>query len=353
MPGFEDVATQLKTFIETKSLRPTAERPSGRYTPVDIAVPTIRTYVNGEPQIGIGKKHVGGHDCYVITSGPGTPLMLTQLLFFVGVLAGRRPRRITVVSAYFPLSRSDKLILKTNEFPMPPILVKLLRAAGGKRFDRIVCVDPHCDQISGFGPTGLISPVQMTYQLLSKMIDDALAIQERICIAFPDASARKRYKEALIAIRKEHPGVTIPVVTVDAEREDDLVKSIQGITGSMPALKDAIVIAPDDETATGGTQINAATQYLQDFGAKEVWAGVSHAVLCGTGPQKFAKPDCPIARLYITDTIPVLNRPELKQLLESGRLQLVSWLNDCALIIFYAHWDEDIHDLRGTPDNRL
>lgn len=347
MPGFEEIAKQLKDLIEKKSLRKTVDNPEGRITPVDIAFPKFGTYVNGEPQVGLGKKHVGGHDCYVITSGPGTCEMLTHLLFLIGCLNGRRARRITIMTPYFPLSRSDKIIRKTHEFPMPPILVRALKAVGGGKLDRIVCVDPHALQITGFGSTGLISPVEMTYQLLSRMIDDALKIQDRICIAFPDGTARSRFKETLRTIRKER-GLAIPVVTVDAEREDDKEKSIEGMTGNLTALKDAIVLAPDDETATGGTQINAAAQYIEELGAKEVWAGVTHAVMCGNAPEKFAKPDCPISRLYVTDTIPVLNRPALTSLIDSKRLHLISWMEEFALIIFYAHWDDDIYDIRGA-----
>ena len=121
------------------------------------------------------------------------------------------------------------------------------------------------------------------------------------------------------------------------------------MTGNLSALKNAIVLAPDDETATGGTQINAAAQYIKQFGAKEVWAGVTHAVLCGSAPEKFAKSDCPITRLYVTDTIPVVNRAELKGLIDSGRLHVISWINECALVIYYAHWNDDIYDLRKSP----
>lgn len=348
MPGFEEIAKQLKGLIEKKGLRKTADYPEGRITPVDIAIPVFGTYVNGEPQVGLGKKHVGGHDCYVITSGPGTCEMLTRLLFLIGCLKGRRARRITIMTGYFPLGRSDKIIRKTNEFPMPPIFVRALKAVGGSTLDRMVCVDPHCEQISGFGPPGFISPVEMTYQLLSRMIDDALKIQDRICVAFPDGTARKRFKETLRAVRKEHPHISIPVVTVDAEREDDTEKKIEGVTGSILALKDAIVLAPDDETATGGTQINAAELYIKDLGAKEVWAGVTHAVMCGNAAEKFAKPNCAISRLYVTDTIPILNRPDLTSLIESKRLHLISWMEEFALIIFYAHWDDDIYDIRGA-----
>lgn len=347
MPGFESIAEQLKELIEKKSLKKSVEHPEGRITPVDIAIPKFGAYVNGEPQVGLGKKHVGGHDCYVITSGPGTNEMLTQLLFLVGCLNGRRARRITIMTPYFPLSRSDKIIRKTNEFPMPPILVRALKAVGGGKLDRIVCVDPHAQQITGFGPTGLISSVEMTYQLLSRMIDDALVIQKNVCVAFPDGTARSRYKETLKTLRKER-NIPLPVVTIDAEREDDKKKSIEGVTGNLTALKDAIILAPDDETATGGTQINAADYYIKEFGAREVWAGVTHAVMCGDAPNKFAKPDCPIARLYVTDTIPVHDRPELTPLFESGRLRLVSWMEEYALIIFYAHWDDDIYDIRGS-----
>lgn len=338
MPGFESVAEEMKKEIERLGADP------NRYTTnVDIAIPKFSLRPSNEPGVKQGKKHIGGHDCFILTSGPGTYEMLGQLNFAIAYLAGRKASRITIMSGYFPLGRSDKD--EGDEFVMPPILIDGWKAHAHGKLDRIICVDPHSDQITGMGHTGLVTPIMMTRRILRRVLKDALAMQDKICLAFPDGTARKRYGKVVKEMEKEFCR-HIPVVTVDADRMNALEKSIEGMTGDLEALKDALVIAPDDETATGGTQINAAREYRTKLGARDVWAAVTHGVLCGNAVNLFSAPDCPISRLYITDTIPVHNRPALQPLIESEFLRVISLVDDLARVFYHAHWDENVRDLR-------
>lgn len=338
MPGFENIARELKILIEQKGSQ------KDRFpTPVDIAIPQFGLRPSKEPWVKLGKHHVGGHDCFVITSGPGTYEMIGQLNFALAYLAGRKASRINIITGYFPLGRSDKD--EGDEFVMPPILIEGFKAYALGKLDRIICVDPHCEQITGMGHTGLVTPIQMTRRLLKRVLIDALSVQEHIVLAFPDGTARKRYVRVLKEMEKEF-GRSFPIVTIDAERLSSVDKNIEGITGDLSALKDALVIAPDDETATGGTQNNAAQEYMTKLGAREVWAMVSHGVLCGNSLQLFSSSDRAISRLYMTDTIPIHNRFELNYLIDSGFLRIISWVDDLALVLYFAHWDESVRDIR-------
>ncbi len=338
MPGFETMAQQLKARIEE-----IGSHDDRLTTSVDIALPKFGLRPSSEPVLEQGKRHIGGHDCFVLTSGPGTYEMIGRLNFILAYLAGRKASRINIMTGYFPLGRSDKD--EGDEFVMPPILIEGFKAYANGKLDRIVCVDPHSEQITGMGHTGLVTPIKMTRRILRRVLTDALQVQEKICLAFPDGTARKRFGKVVKEMEKNF-GRSFPVVTVDADRMNAVEKSIEGMTGDLAALKDALVIAPDDETATGGTQINAAREYKEKLGARDVWAAVTHGVLCGNAVHSFSAIDCPISRLYITDTIPVHNRPELTLLIERNFLHVISVAEDLARVIYHAHWDENVRDIR-------
>lgn len=338
MPGFESMAEEMKKEIERLGTDP-----KHYATNVDIAVPKFSLRPSNEPGVKQGKEHIGGHDCFILTSGPGTYEMLGQLNFAIAYLAGRKASRITIMSGYFPLGRSDKD--EGDEFVMPPILIDGWKAHAHGKLDRIICVDPHSDQITGMGHTGLVTPIMMTRRILRRVLKDALAVRKKICLAFPDGTARKRYGKVVKEMEKEF-NQHFPVVTVDADRLSAVEKNIEGMTGDLGALKDALVIAPDDESATGKTQIKAADEYRTKLGAYDVWAAVTHGVLCGDAIGLFSAPDCAISRMYITDTIPIHNRPALQPLIESEFLRVISLVNDLSRVFYHAHWDENVRDIR-------
>lgn len=69
MPGFILMAEEVKKIIESKHTD----------TLVDIAIPEFGWRASGEPFVRLYKKYIGGHDCIVVASGPGTYEMLGQL----------------------------------------------------------------------------------------------------------------------------------------------------------------------------------------------------------------------------------------------------------------------------------
>lgn len=335
MPGFEETAERLAKIVHEKSLKPDHDE-----TPVDVVIPTLGLFGSGEPKVRLSKKHIGGHDVVVLTSGPGTYEMLGQLTLVLGYLTGRRAKRITVISAYFPNSRADKD--DQRELGIPPMMVTAWKAVCDGKLDRIVCVDPHSDHVtSAGGRPGFVTPVRMTKRLLKKLILDGLEVNDNIVLSFPDNTAEKRFKEALPELQKEL-GRVFPVVFASAKR-DDQKKIISRVSGAVECLPGALVIQIDDETASGGTQIDVAT-ILQTYGVSEVWAGVTHGVLCDNAVERFLSPDCPIKRLVMIDTIKP--RPEIQPLIDAGRLHILPWIDDLAWVVYNVHWDDDIRELR-------
>lgn len=346
MPGFEVVAKKLREFIEEKSSRKTKIHPDGCITPVDIAVPKFGMRPSGEPFVQLGKEHIGGHDCFILTSGPGTYEMTMRLIYLVGYLAARKASRIIIVSGYFPLGRSDK-DEGSKELAMPPFLVNALKGVDeAYLLHRIIVADPHSDQVvMAGGRAGFITPIYLTEMILEHIVREALKVTDRICLAFPDDTAAKRFELALSPI-EEKLKISFAIVSTAARRKSGSVKNVKYIVGDTDQMRDALVISLDDEVATGGTNINAAQRFVDDYGAREVWAAATHGVLCGNAPEKFMRPDCPIKRLIITDTIPVDGRPELQPLIDAQILHVISWAEEQALIIFFDHWDENIRKVR-------
>lgn len=344
MPGYDEFAKTIRDIIEAKGKTST-----DRQTNVDIAIPKFGLRPSHECFPRLGKKHVGGHDCYIITSGPGTNDMLMKLIYLVGILAARKASRINIVSGYFPHSRSDK-DEGEEEIAIPPIIVDALHGVAQGLLKRIICADPHSLQVSMADDPGVITSIFLTEKILGQLLSDAEAGgYKRICLAFPDDSACKRYEKAIEATEKRL-GHSLSVVVTFARRKSSRDKRVKYIVGDTEDLKDALVIALDDETATGGSQINAAHEFVQKYGAKEVWAAVTHGVLCENAPKLFSANDCPISRLYVVDTIPVSGRAELEPLSESGRLRTISWARDIALVIYDDHWNESIRGNRSFSD---
>lgn len=334
MPGFDSWAERIKVKIEARGFT------------VDIARPEFGLRPSGEPYLRMGKDHVGGHDCVVLSSGPGTFAMLGQLWLVLRYLAGRRAQRISAVLGYLPLGRSDK-DEGALEFALPPLVIDLMMQASQNELDRIIAADLHSPQLVMAGRTGLLTPVSMVRRLLTKAIEDARDKGiDKICIALPDDGAAKRVEEALVDM-EEHLHVRLPVVFGAKRRTSGVHANINQLFGALELLPDALVLLLDDEIGTGGTAVQMASRLKGEHKAKEAWVVVTHGVFCGDAVTRFSRPGCPVDRVYVTDTIPLEPRVEqLKPLVGSGRLQVVSWLEDLAWIVYCHHWDMTLREMR-------
>jgi ribose-phosphate pyrophosphokinase len=337
MPGMEGVALQLQAEIHAMSTKLNKQR-----TPVDIAIPVLDTYSNGEPDYMLGKRHVGRHDCYIIRNGTGTPEKLLQLLFVVAHLSARDAARINIISGYYPQGRSDK-DEGSKRFALTRMYMDMLMGASHGRLRKIICADPHSEGITTAGRSGIVTPINYTRVLLRSAIERAQVHNLPICLAFPDGSAQKRFREAMKAISEEM-GINLPVVTIYKHRSSSTSISKDGISGDTASLKGSLVILLDDEINTGGSVLAAARQFKDEFGAKIVWAEVTHGVL--STPKIFEGTNCPVDKVLCTDTIPVFTRPSLAKLIASGRLEVITWIKELVEIIYYDHWNENIRGMR-------
>lgn len=339
MPGFESLAVEVKNRLEIMGAKP------GRVpTLVDVVYPTFGTRASGEPFLKLGKDHIGGHDCVVLTSGPGTHEMLCQLFLVLRYLAGRRAQRIALLTGYFPLARSDK-DEGALEFALVPLIIDLMMAASYNRLDRIITADLHAPQAVMAGRTGLITEVSLVRRILQRVLEDAKTLGLPLCLALPDDGAAKRIESAYTEVEKSL-GVHLPIVFGAKRRATSRQSEIKELFGELEALQGALAIMLDDELATGGTNDHTAAALKEKHSAAQVWAAVTHGVFCPGAETRFTDPACAVDRVYSTDTIPFTFRPHLTPLIQSGRLRVISWLEDLIKLIYFHHWDLSIREMR-------
>ena len=90
---------------------------------------------------------------------------------------------------------------------------------------------------------------------------------------------------------------------VDKRRSSAEVTRQENIIGA--PVKGKVAIMFDDMISTAGSVCGAA-KVLHDRGAKEIFVGVTHGVLCGPAIERLKA--SPIREVIITDSIPL--RPE-------------------------------------------
>lgn len=340
-PGFEKVAEEIQSIIQDKE----KEKHGDKAPVVDLVIPVFKERISAEPYCQLSKEHIGGHDCVIITGGPANWAMLGKLQMLLSYLVGRRARRISIIFGYFPLGRSDKDEGEL-ELALPPMFVRQWQAAANGNLDRIIALDLHSPQIVMSGWSGLITEVSMARKILHQAVMDAKSLgYEKIVVHFPDDGAAKRYEKAYDKVASES-GVKLYWTEGSKRRSDDGHCDLGPITGDTDKLSDSLVIIMDDEAATMTTTLKRATSLLKNYLCKEVWGSIVHGVFCGDGHTKLTAPDCPMTRLYCSDSIPFEKRMHLAHLLENKKIHVVSWITELANIVYHHHRDESLRQMR-------
>lgn len=326
MPGFKPMADHIKVNLEGK-IPP---------TPTDIAVPNFGKRSSGEPFLQLGKDHIGGHDCVVLASGPGTYEMLVQLQILLAYLVGRHARRITILFGYLPWSRSDK---DEGEYELAIFshFIHMIMSATHDKLERIIAADIHAEQGVMAARMGMITETYLTRRVLKMAMEDAGG--RNVCLLLPDDGAMKRYEEVIFATC---PGV--PIVCGRKRRKSSTESRALKPYGDTDKLNGALAMSVDDEVATGGTNLDTARLVMGEYGVAEFWAVATHGVLSGDAPTVFSKPS-PVSRIYVANTVPLEHRTDLAALPE-GFLRVFNWRDDAANIILHHHEDKSLRALR-------
>jgi len=252
---------------------------------------TVSSFPDGETRVKIDE-NIRGRDVYIVQpTCPPTNQNLMELLILIDAARRASAYRITAVIPYFGYARQDR-----KDQPRVPITAKLvanLLAAAGA--DRILTIDLHAQQIQGFFDIPVdhlyAAPVLIRY-IRQKRLDN-------LVIVSPDVGGLKAasaYAEALDA--------TLAIVA--KRRVSPTETEAMSVIGDVQG-KNVVLI--DDLTETAGTLTSAAA-LLKKQGAKDIYAGVSHAVFTEIAHKRLS--ESVILELITTDTTPVHLHPECR-----------------------------------------
>jgi len=242
----------------------------------------VDRFSDGEIQVKVNE-NVRGQDVFVIqsTSNPANDNLM-ELVILMDALKRASCARLTTVLPYFGYARQDRK--DQGRVPITAKLVaNLLSRAGASR---ILTVDLHAGQIQGFFdiPLDHLYALEVIVGHLEK-----LKLQNPVVVS-PDVGGIKM-------ARAYSKRLNASLAIVDKRRVDDKNIEVMNIMGEVNG-KTAIII--DDLVATGGSLLEAS-EALKNAGALDVYAGITHAVLCGPAIERLSQ--SPIKKLIVTDTI--------------------------------------------------
>lgn len=211
---------------------------------------------------------------------------LMELLVCVDAIKRASAKEITVITPYFGYARQDRKA-RARQPITARLVADLLIAAG---INRIITIDLHAHQIQGFFniPTDDLSAIPMFGHYFKNKFDK----NEDIVVVSPDhgGTTRARYlAESLQA----------PIAIIDKRRPKPNVVEVSSIIGD---VKDKICIVCDDICDTAGSLV-AGCELLKEYGAREIYACVTHAVLSRDALEKIEQ--SPIKSFVTTNTIPL------------------------------------------------
>jgi ribose-phosphate pyrophosphokinase len=219
---------------------------------------------------------------------------IIELFIILDALRSASARRITAVIPYFSYARSDK-----KDAPRISItgrlMADLLVTAGA---DRVLTMDLHADPVHGF----FSCPVDhlTAIPLISSHYRELLDLSNSVAVA-SDAGGTKRTEQ--FAQRLD-----IPMAFIHKRRISD-TQVEQGLVVGEVAGKDAIIF--EDEIAAGST-LDSTVRTLHEAGAGRVYAGATHAVLCGPAVQRMTA--MPVERVVVTNTVEVSKEKRIEKL---------------------------------------
>ena len=238
---------------------------------------------NNFVQIG---ESVREQDVYIIqTVEPPVNERIMELLITIDAVKRASAKRVNVVLPYYPYARSDK-----KDQPRIPVTAKLMaqliEASGA---NRVITCDLHNPAIQAYFN---IQCDRLTGEFLLEKYFRDKKLDNLVVVATDAGSSKKAYKYS------EFFKCSIALIDKRREANNDCAKAMN-IIGN---VKDKNVLIFDDEVSTGKTLLEAV-KIVKANGAKKVFAGCVHPVLCGNAIEEIKKSE--LEELVVTNTIPV------------------------------------------------
>ena len=241
-------------------------------------------FPDGEVMVKLDED-VRGRDVFFIQpTCPPVNDNLMELLVFLDCARRASAERITAVIPYFGYARQDRK--DEGRVPITAKMVANLISTAGA--DRVLTMDLHAAQIQGFFDI----PVDNLYA--EPVLSGYYAEKgfEELVLVSPDIGNAKR---ARVYARRLGGDIAI----IDKRRVSGNEVSNGNVIGEIAGKT---VLMMDDMISTAGT-VCAAAELCRERGAKQVFVGATHAILCGPAVERIQA--APIDELVVTDTIPV------------------------------------------------
>lgn len=254
----------------------------------------VSRFNDGEIQIQINE-NVRNKDVFVIQSTCSTEKAsvndhVMELFLMTRALKRASANSVTAIIPYYGYGRQDRKV--APRVPISASDVAMMLEDGG--VDRVVSVDLHCGQIQGFFRN---APVDNLYssKVFARHIAE-LNLQNPVVVS-PDAGGVERAKQFKEQLTKE--GVETDFAIIIKQRASPGVIASINLIGDVQD-KDAIIV--DDICDTGGTIVAAASE-LKKFGARNVYACITHPVFSNRAIDKIAG-SC-FTQMIVTNSIPI------------------------------------------------
>ena len=251
---------------------------------VKVCEADIKRFSDGEISVQI-KENIRGRDVFIVQpTCPPQNDNLMELLILIDAARRASAERITAVIPYYGYARQDR-----KDQPRVPITAKLvanlITVAGAHR---VLTMDLHADQIQGFFDIPVdhlyAAPVFIKY-FKSKKLEDFVLMS-------PDVGGIK-------AARALANRMGVPFGGVDKRRIDATHTEVMNVMGEVEG-KNVIIV--DDMTSTAGSLTQAA-KAIKAKGAKKIYAGITHAVLCDPALERIKA--SAIEELAVSNSIPL------------------------------------------------
>ena len=265
------------------------------YIGVKVADCQVTTFSDGEISVNINET-VRGCDVFVVQS-TNNPVNenLMELLIMIDALRRASAGRITAVIPYYGYARQDRKA-KARDPITAKLVANLITAAGA---DRVLTMDLHAAQIQGYFDIPLdhmLGGSLLANYFNEKNIEDLVVVS-------PDLGSVTRSRKFANQLEGE-----VPLAIIDKRRPKANVCEVMNLIGD---VKGKNVIMLDDMIDTAGTITNAANA-LKEFGAKNIYACCTHAVLSGPAIERIE--NSAISELIVLDTIRLPKEKEIDKI---------------------------------------
>lgn len=281
-----------------------------QYLGITVSSAFVGRFNNGEIQVNIDES-VRGTDVFIFqpTCQPVNDNLM-ELLIMADAAKRASAKHITAVIPYYGYARQDRKT-RGREPITAKLVANLLTTAG---VTRVVTMDLHAGQIQGFFDIPvdhLIGVPTLADYILSKNLGD-------IVVVSPDLGGVTRARQLADRL---HASIAI----IDKRRPAPGIAEVMNLIGNVEG-KTAVII--DDIVDTAGSLTEGA-KALSKFGAKEIYACCTHAVLTDPAIQRIQ--DSNITEIIVTNTIPM--SPD-KQIPKIKVLSVAPLLGEAIIRIF-------------------